>query len=320
MLNFRSGSSTPTAASLKFRDPEHTAQGEPRASVTLTALKTIWFNTGSLCNITCANCYIESSPSNDRLAYLSAADVGRYLDEARREGMPVEDVGFTGGEPFMNRELPQMLADTLGRGLRALVLSNGMKPLLNRRRELLALRAAYGEALTLRVSIDHYEAAKHEKVRGPGTWPPMMEGVRWLAGHNFRLHIAGRKLWDESEAELRAGFASLFAREKITIDADDPASLVLFPEMDLARDVPEITTRCWEILGKSPDQMMCASSRMIIRRKGAAEPVVVPCTLLPYDPQFELGNSLATSPPAVRLNHPFCAQFCVLGGASCSAR
>jgi hypothetical protein len=57
---------------------------------------------------------------------------------------------------------------------------------------------------------------------------------------------------------------------------------------------------------------------MVIKRKGAAGPVVVACTLLPYDPQFELGSTLAEASRAVALNHPFCAQFCVLGGASCS--
>ncbi len=318
MLDSCTGPSAPAVASLKFHDPEFTAQGEPRASVTLVALKTLWFNTGSLCNITCGNCYIESSPTNDRLAYLKAADVARYLDEAQREGMPVEEVGFTGGEPFMNPDLPKMLADTLGRGLRALVLTNAMRPLKNKRMELLSLHAVHGGALTLRVSVDHYEPAKHERVRGIGTWSPMIEGLRWLTQHGFRLHVAGRRLWDEGEAELRSGFARLFASEGIAVDAADPAALVLFPEMDPGRDVPEITTRCWDILGKSPDQVMCASSRMIIRRKGAAEPVVVPCTLLPYDRQFELGTSLAAASTTVRLNHPFCAQFCVLGGASCS--
>ena len=38
---------------------------------------------------------------------------------------------------------------------------------------------------------------------------------------------------------------------------------------------------------------MCASSRMVVKRKGAARPAVVACTLLPYDPQFELGRTLA---------------------------
>ena len=82
----------------------------------------------------------------------------------------------------------------------------------------------------------------------------------------------------------------LFADLGVAIDAQNPATLVLFPEMDATVDVPEITTACWGILKKSPDSVMCASSRMVVKRKGAARPAVVACTLLPYDPQFELGG------------------------------
>lgn len=49
----------------KFDDPDMTAKGERRARVALHALRTLWINTGSLCNIECRNCYIESSPEND---------------------------------------------------------------------------------------------------------------------------------------------------------------------------------------------------------------------------------------------------------------
>jgi sulfatase maturation enzyme AslB (radical SAM superfamily) len=49
----------------KFRDPGLTAKGETRATVALRDLETLWFNTGTLCNLTCRHCYIESSPRND---------------------------------------------------------------------------------------------------------------------------------------------------------------------------------------------------------------------------------------------------------------
>jgi uncharacterized Fe-S cluster-containing radical SAM superfamily protein len=302
----------------KFQDPDLTANGEPRASVSLVGLRTLWFNTGSLCNIACRNCYIESSPRNDRLAYLSLAEVRSYLDEIA-DIPTVEEIGFTGGEPFLNREFPAMLGEALARGYRALVLTNAMKPMQRRKAELLELRSRHGAALTIRVSIDHFMPEKHDAVRGHGTWRPMLDGLRWLARNGFRIHVAGRTLWHEPEAQVRAGFARLFAAEAIPVDAHDPGALVLFPEMDIHLDVPEITTRCWSILGVSPEQMMCASSRMVLKRKGAEQPVVVPCTLLPYDPQFELGRKFADTRTSVRLNHPFCAQFCVLGGASCSA-
>ncbi|HCQ66364.1 MAG TPA: radical SAM protein, partial [Rhodobacteraceae bacterium] len=70
-----------TANAGKFRDPAVTADGAVRATVALTHPKTLWFNTGTLCNIACANCYIDSSPTNDQLEYISAKEVARYLDE-----------------------------------------------------------------------------------------------------------------------------------------------------------------------------------------------------------------------------------------------
>ena len=121
---------------------------------------------------------------------------------------------------------------------------------------------------------------------------------------------------------------ALIAARRWPVDAYDPAALVLFPEMDENADVPEITEDCWGILGKNPAEVMCASSRMVVKRKGADAPVVLPCTLLPYDPAFEMGKTLAEAARAdggmfergaVKLAHVHCAKFCVLGGGSCSA-
>ena len=302
----------------KFRDPYVTANGERRASVTLAALETLWFNTGTLCNLTCSNCYIESSPRNNRLVYLAAAEVGAYLDEIERENLGAGEIGFTGGEPFMNPDIIAMLADCLGRGLRTLVLTNAMRPMLKLKAPLLDLGERHGERLAIRVSVDHYGPALHEIERGPRTWQVTIDGLEWLVRNGFNVHVAGRTCWGEPEASLRKGYARLFADHDIAIDADDPVRLVLFPEMDARIDVPEITERCWGILGVEPQAIMCATSRMVIKRKGAERPVVVSCTLLPYDSQFELGPTLVEARKTVQLNHPHCAKFCVLGGGSCA--
>jgi uncharacterized Fe-S cluster-containing radical SAM superfamily protein len=321
-VSSRHPQSAPRLDPAKFRDPRVTARGEPRAAVALAGLRTLWFNTGTLCNIACRTCYIESSPTNDALAYLTAAEVAGYLDEAEAGGQPLEEIGFTGGEPFMNRDLPAMLADVLARPARyrAIVLTNAMAPLRQRARALLALRDRFGpDRLILRVSLDHYEAAHHDVERGEGTFAKALEGLAWLAREGFTVHVAGRAAFGgEDESTLRAGFAALFARHAIPIDPADPVALMLFPEMDAGADVPEITEACWGILDKRPDSVMCASSRMVVKRKGAARPAVVACTLLPYDPQFELGSTLAEADRPVPLNHPHCARFCVLGGAACS--
>src|SRR5690606_36509097 len=126
-----------------------TASGQPRAVVPLYALETLWFNTGTLCNITCAHCYIESSPRNDRLAYLTLADVRLYLDEIARERLPTHLIGFTGGEPFMNKAMIAMLDETLARGFETLVLTNAMRPMQRLKAQLLELRARHGARLRL---------------------------------------------------------------------------------------------------------------------------------------------------------------------------
>jgi hypothetical protein len=314
----------------KFSDPDITAKGERRARVALEELRTLWINTGSLCNITCRNCYIESSPENDRLAYITRAEAATYFDEIVRDRWPVTEIGFTGGEPFMNPDIIAMLGDALGHGFSVLILTNAMQPMLRPRvaEGLIALRDGYRDRLTMRVSLDHYSAELHDTERGPGTYAKTIEGIDWLAREDFTLALAGRTCWGESEADARDGYAALIAARRWPVDAYDRAALVLFPEMDSRADVPEITEDCWGILGKSPAEIMCASSRMVVKRKDAAAPVVLPCTLLPYDPAFEMGETLAKAARAdggmfadgaVKLCHVHCAKFCVLGGGSCSA-
>ena len=301
----------------KFRDPRVTANGEQRASVRLNRLETLWFCTGTLCNLACENCYIESSPRNDSLVYISRAEHADYLDEIEREGLGTRTIAYTGGEPFMNPDVIPILEDALSRGFEVLMLTNAMKPMMKVRDQLLDLQQRFGDRLIIRVSIDHYSKELHEQERGPKSWEPAVLGLSWLSENGFTIDIAGRLFSDETDEQMRHGYEDFFRREKINIDAWDRSRVVLFPEMG-DRDVPEITTACWSKLGVNPDDQMCASSRMVIKRKGADHPVVAPCTLLPYEPEFELGRTLRESFQDVPLNHPHCAQFCVLGGASCS--
>jgi hypothetical protein len=211
----------------------------------------------------------------------------------------------------MNRDIVAMLEAALGRGFDVLVLTNAMRPM---RRFEAALAPLAGERLTMRVSLDHHTKAVHEAERGPGTWEKAIDGLRWLHGNGFRTAVAGRQLPGESREEAARGYSALFDRLGFQVEG----GLVLFPAMDAHADVPEISESCWGILGVSPASVMCASSRMVVKAKGAARAHVVACTLVPYDPQFALGPTLADARRDIPLNHPHCARFCVLGGASCS--
>lgn len=302
----------------KFSHPEVTAKGEPRAWIAPLRLETLWFNTGTLCNLQCTHCYIESSPKNDRLTYVTTDEVKAFLDESHHENMGVKTLGFTGGEPFMNPYMMEILKLSLSRGFDALVLSNGMKPMIKKYDSLLKLKELYGPHLQIRISLDHYLEKKHATERGDKSWKLTLQTLQWLSEKEFHCSVAGRSLWGESEESIRQGYQTLFSQYNININPFHPQSLVLLPEMDETAEVPEITTHCWDILKIKPDDMMCATSRMVVKRKGAEKPSVVACTLIPYDLRFEMGNSLRESWKPIPLNHIHCAKFCVLGGGSCS--
>lgn len=310
-----------TANSGKFQLSHVTAKGEERASVALNHPETLWFNTGTLCNIECSNCYIRSSPSNDALVYITTDDVQSYLDQVDVRNWPITEIGFTGGEPFMNPQMVDMARMTLERGHRVLILTNAMRPMMRKSVQagLLQIQSDFPGKMELRISLDHFDPAVHDAERGKGSFTKTIQGMQWLQNKGFTMAVAGRSQWGKSDADSRSGYAALFAEHGFSIDADNLGQTVLFPEMDETVEVPEITTACWGILDKSPKDVMCSSSRMVVKRKGATGPTVVACTLLPYEPEFELGHTLEDAERAVSLNHPHCAKFCVLGGASCSA-
>lgn len=310
-----------TLPKTKFSDPRLTMKGESRAWVKYEGTQTLWFNTGTLCNIECLNCYIESSPTNDRLVYLNVEDVVPYLDELDAAGERGIEIGFTGGEPFLAPDMVAIIEAVVSRGHQALVLTNAMKPLMRPRVQngLKALQERYNDQMRFRVSLDHYSEDLHNAERGRGAFASASLGLRWLAVEGFELDLAGRTVWGEDEDVSRAGYAKLIEDFQLGIDPNDSSRLVLFPEMKGTDDPPEITTACWGILDKSPSDQMCSNSRMVVKRKGAGQTSVVACTLIPYDERFEMGHTLEEARKSVSLNHPYCATFCVLGGGSCSA-
>jgi MoaA/NifB/PqqE/SkfB family radical SAM enzyme len=299
----------------KFKNQKVTADGSNRAFIEARNIKTLWFNTGTLCNIECKNCYIESSPKNDSLAYLTFEEVKSFIDEAIDKNLGTNEIGFTGGEPFMNKDIMKMIDYSLNKNFKVLVLSNAMKPMLNRTKELIKLNHSN---LTIRVSIDHYEKEKHEEIRGKNTYDVMMQGLKWLNENNFNYTLATRLLWKEKEEDLRKNFGTFIKNNNLKLDTYSPKELVTFAEMDEKIDTPEITTSCWDILNKDPNDIMCSWSRMVVRKKNSINPSVIACTLLPYADEFDLGETLTNSLQKIYLNHKHCSKFCVLGGSSCS--
>ena len=147
--------------------------------VPLVALDTLWFQVaGTICNIACTHCFISCSPKNHSHEMLSLADVEARLVEARELG--VREYYFTGGEPFMNRDMLPILEATLKQGP-ATVLTNGMLLRPEVCRTLRELFDASEYSLDLRVSLDGFDRESHDAIRGKGVWDRVMIGLRNLA-------------------------------------------------------------------------------------------------------------------------------------------
>ncbi len=304
----------------KFSNPLITANQKKRAHIGFQEFDTLWFNTGTQCNLQCKNCYIESSPKNDRLLYITKDDVQSYIEELSE--MSVDQatkpiIGFTGGEPYMNPHFSEVLELSLSHGYECLVLTNAMHPMMRRRESILNLHNLYGDKLKFRISLDHHTEEIHNQERGPQAWKIAMKGIKWLDEQNISWSIAGRSLTKESDETMIDNYRKALRHEGIESE-HSKEKFVIFAEMKPNADTPEITTECWGILNKKPQDIMCSSSRMVMKEKSTNKMSVAACTLLPYDEEFISRSNLKDSLKPISLNHRFCSQFCVLGGSSCS--
>jgi len=144
----------------------------------LLAFDTLWLQVaGTLCNLKCAHCFISCSPTNHAHEMMSLGEVTSILREA--EALGVKEYYVTGGEPFLNREILAILDATLQQGP-ATVLTNGV--LIHREMaaalKRLSERSSY--SLDVRVSLEGWDAATNDRVRGEGTFARIVDGIHNL--------------------------------------------------------------------------------------------------------------------------------------------
>ncbi len=184
---------------------EGTAGAPPE--VALRSLDTLWFQVGgTLCNLACTHCFISCSPTNHTHEMMRLEQVRRYLREAVELG--VKEFYFTGGEPFLNPEMEAILAATLEIGP-ASVLTNGLLLDAARCTRLAALAAASPYSLDLRVSLDGYDAASNDAVRGAGTFERVLAGLRHLAAAGLNPVVTVTEVC--AEAAVDSGKQRFFA-------------------------------------------------------------------------------------------------------------
>jgi len=297
------------------RSPDwyRTSAGHPRGFIHTHALDELWFHTGTACNLACPFCLEGSKPGDDRLQLMRFDDAQPFIDEA--VALSVKQFSFTGGEPFINKDIIRILDYAL-RYRPCLVLTNATEPLIKRIGQLESL-LNHTHPLHFRVSLDHHDAAIHDQGRGEGMFAEALEGMRQLHTMGFHLSVANQMLPDMPPEEVSQRFASIFR------NAGLPENLhrVEFPEFyppETVVSAPQITQNCMTDFQteSSRREFMCAFSRMVVKQNHRCR--VYACTLVDDDPDYALADTLTESLKiSVSMKHHRCYS-CFKFGASCS--
>jgi sulfatase maturation enzyme AslB (radical SAM superfamily) len=286
---------------------------EPRGYIQPHALRELWFHTGTACNLACPFCLEGSKPGDGRLGRITLADAKPFIDEAVALG--VEQLSFTGGEPFIVRDFVDIL-HYASQFRPCLVLTNGTAPVLKRLRAIAALRAQ-PQPVAFRVSIDYPDRNRHDAGRGAGTFEQSWTALAKLHALGFKVSIARQLEKGENAAAVAEAYAALLAGHGLP----STTTLVGFPDFLLPGahpHVPTITERCMTTYQSEPTRraFMCAFSKMIVKKDGRLR--VYACTLVDDDPAYDLGGTLAESmPKRITLQHHRCYS-CFAYGSSCS--
>lgn len=277
------------------------------------ALDELWFHTGTACNLACPFCLEGSKPGDDRLQILRFDDVQPFIDEALDLG--VKQFSFTGGEPFINKDIVRILDYAL-LYRPCLVLTNATEPVIRRLRQLESLRDR-PHALNFRISLDYSDAARHDAGRGEGMFAQALEGLRRLYEMGFRVSVANQLLPGVTPEIVTARFAEVFRAAGLPEDLPR----IEFPEFHRPGaqvTTPQITERCMTDFQTEETRrsFMCAFSKMVARSGGRMQ--VYACTLVDDDPDYILGQTLTEALRAsISMKHHRCYS-CFKYGATCS--
>ena len=286
-----------------------TRNDSPR--VELRALDTLWFQvSGTLCNLACHHCLVSASPTNRTHDHLSLATVQRHLAEAVALG--VREFYFTGGEPFLNSEMEAILEAALALGPTT-VLTNGLLLNRDRCRRLRALADASDYSLDLRVSLDGWDAASNDPIRGEGSFVRVLRGVENLLAVGINPVLTVTEVCKEVAADDGKQRFFELLRE---IGIDKPRLKVL-PVFQIGAEVERGGAYAeWQRLrpgddaGLGWDHLQCSSCRMVTSRG------VWVCPILVNEPAGKMGATLSDTLDSFPLDHQAC-WTCHVQGASC---
>lgn len=278
----------------------------------LDALDNLWFQvSGTLCNIVCEHCFISCSPVNHNFEFMTYEEVNNFLEESA--GLGVKEYYFTGGEPFMNKNILKIIERTMQFGP-ATILTNGMLIKPETTNKLKEISGASIYSLEIRISIDGYTEEMNDRIRGKGVFEKAMAGVKLLVENNFLPIITITKTWEDKDDDI---VLNGFINTLKSYGYPRPR-LKILPSIKIGKEA--VRTKGYEKFEYVTDQMLvdyeinnliCANSR-IATNKG-----VYVCPILIDSPDANLGSTLKEASAGYEIKHQAC-YTCYLFGAICS--
>lgn len=275
-------------------------------------LDVLWLQVGgTLCNLHCEHCFIACSPTNHALELMERDQIERVLETAAELG--VREYYLTGGEPFIRKDLEDLVARILQQGPVS-VLTNATLITAARAAHLAEIRAAARYALELRVSLDGCTAATNDPIRGPGTFERALRGYEHLVRAGFLPIVTAAQMWEPAEEPaVLAGFVAELQRRGST-----RPRLKILPRLKLGAEArrtggyeaaERVTVDLME--GYDPAHLLCHGSRTVSARG------VHICPILVDTPAGHLGDDLASSMRPYPLAEAAC-YTCWLHGNICA--
>lgn len=291
----------------------YTPDNAPLGYIQPHELKELWFHAGTICNLSCPFCLEGSKPGDNRLNQISLSDIKPFVREALTLG--VERFSFTGGEPFVVKEMADILDYALDYKP-CLVLTNATKPLNARLDQIKSLKEKPNN-LSFRVSIDYPDPVKHDSSRGEGNFLLAFETIGKLFHLGFNVSIARQIESGEDSNRVDQAYHKYFKQVGIPVKT----KIVKFPDFlrpGSIANVPHITEDCMVRYHsqESRNKFMCSFSKMIVKKNGLMR--VYACTLVDDDTDYDLGPKITESMKIrIMMKHHRCYS-CFAQGASCS--
>ena len=278
----------------------------------------LWFMTGSRCNLSCSHCYVSSSPTNDTLEQLSFQEVKTLVEEGLNHGL--KHVYFTGGEPFINKDIMKILSFCLKRA-NVTVLTNATYSLKRCIKELSDLKDGSEYQLKLRISFDHFIEEKHDEIRGKGSFALTLKNTKELIRRGFIPIITCSAVVfegsDITEKEVVDGFLNLFeGRVEVKILPFNLEMGSNLQRITKLTKTAKITEECMKVPGVVEENFQCHNGRTIQKIGGKLR--IYPCPIIYNEPDFEMGDDLRESFKRTYLNHKSCFDFCYKSGGKCT--